>query len=237
MKDASIVIPAFRDYEKLQKLIAGLVGNFEVIVVDNSEQPLYQNPPSYITKYLHGFHYVLDGFVKQYQIGYLAAREIGYQHATCDPVILMDTDLVLPEGWFKELKTLLDMDPNVGLVGPRFKGKKTHDLQHVPEEGGVVPLDKPYFDINDPTIPQSTNPAPEGTLNWNQFLTDPMLCWRKKCLDQVRDFQYSFPSTFWLANCAYRGSPGLFHYPLGTFSALKHGWRVLVSNKVIVKHG
>ena len=104
MKEASIVIVVRNDNEKFQKVMAQLVGDFEIIVIDTSDRPIYQNPPSGMV-YLHGFRYVLDGFAKQLRVCPSMEKELALKYATVTPVIFMTTDTVLKPGWLQRFKT------------------------------------------------------------------------------------------------------------------------------------
>ena len=103
MKKATVIIPAYNDFEWLNKQLVEVVGDFEIIIIDNSERPLYQNPP-FGTTYLHGFRYVLNGFAKQLRMCPSMMRELGWQYATTDMVIFVPVGTTLRKGWFEKYK-------------------------------------------------------------------------------------------------------------------------------------
>jgi len=105
MKEATVVIPVHNDFEKLQKVLAQLIGDFEIIVIDTSDRPVYQNPPMGMV-YLHGFRYVLNGFAKHLHVCPSMEKELGFEHATSSPVIFMTTDTVLKPGWLQRFKAV-----------------------------------------------------------------------------------------------------------------------------------
>jgi hypothetical protein len=99
LKKATVVIYVLDDFERLNKLLAKLVGDFEIIIVDDSAKPLYQSPP-YGSTYIHGFRFVLNGFAKRLHVCPQMVTTLGYEYATTGKVIFMYSFTELKDGWF-----------------------------------------------------------------------------------------------------------------------------------------
>lgn len=241
MPEATVILQVYNDAYRARALIPEIqkAGDFLIVVVDDSDQ---SNDWS---DFLGEIRLLRDAHIEGYghlRLGYLMGRELGYRVALKDkPVVIMDNDIVLPPNWWKEFKEILAKDPKVGVIGPYFTGKWTHAIQHI---GNTFPPDNPeqFKQLGDFGIGKKlqgftmVDIEPEK-LNWGDFLTDIVLCWRKECLDQVRKMQNIYKTSTWLANAEYGGSSGLFHYPLGTFTAKRNGWKIGIAQRVVVSHG
>lgn len=108
----SVVIPVYRDWSGVERCLVALAGQtlprdaFEILVVDNDDEPLPEDrrPPG--ARYLHepeGFSY--------------AARNAGWRAARAPVLAFTDADCVPAADWLWAGLAYLDAHPEVGVVG------------------------------------------------------------------------------------------------------------------------
>ncbi len=109
LAELSVVIPAHGRAEQVAALVAGLDPALEVVVVDDgSPAPL------------------LHAAVRHPRpLGPAAARNAGIRQATRPYVALVDSDVVLPDGWLTRLLPHF-ADPKVAAVAPRIIAARGH---------------------------------------------------------------------------------------------------------------
>ncbi len=114
MIDFSIIIPTFNDEQKIERAIKSVINqtysNWKLIIVDdgstdNTEekvQPYLSNPK---IKYF-----------KQPNSGVSVARNTGFQHATGEFIVFLDSDDEVKPELLSDFKNIVEVSPNVGFM-------------------------------------------------------------------------------------------------------------------------
>ena len=114
----SIVIVSFNTRELTLDCVRSIMNRtvtpgLEVIVVDNASD----DGSSAALSELSARHPNLTVHRNDVNVGFAAAVNIGLRSARGDVLVIMNSDVIVPDNWMRGMLRALE-DPNVGLVGP-----------------------------------------------------------------------------------------------------------------------
>ncbi len=119
-RHATIVIPAYRDFEATRACIASVLANVQaddnisvVVVDDNSPEPRLS---SHIRDLAN--EGLITAVVRTRNGGFIAAVETALTLIPSGDIILLNADTLTPPGWIAALRRVAASDPRIGTVTP-----------------------------------------------------------------------------------------------------------------------
>lgn len=107
----SVIIPVFNRPDELGELLESIAlqqyNNCEVIVVEDGST---KSSRSLCNKYSLHYLYKENG-------GPVLARNFGARHAEGEYLLFLDSDTILPEGYFRKLESFIITHPDISLLG------------------------------------------------------------------------------------------------------------------------
>jgi mycofactocin system glycosyltransferase len=114
--DVEIVVPAYRDWDALERCLEALTAeNLPIIVVDDASPEPFATAIRDVVE-AHDARLI----VRAENGGPGAARNTGFAQTTAPFVAFVDSDVVASPEWISRLRPLLD-DPTMGAVAPRVR--------------------------------------------------------------------------------------------------------------------
>jgi len=152
-------------------------------------------------------------------LGANGGRNIALKMASCDRILILDNDIILPDDifWLNTLWQCLEVDPQVGIAGPMLVFA---DYPNIVQSAGIGLTDQGRVGyLNRADLVKDVTPTPI------QVAASPAACWlvRKEAQQAVGLFSDEFyPMQYWDVDFCVR---------LG-----QAGWEIICDRSVRIKH-